>query len=530
MSSQNASPVLSTDNSDENKKFNITTLRITMSIILIIGIIAVSAAFTFAWFTGYTTNANNRISAASSTLRLITTDLPLKTDTSFPQTVNDLFIDGNSLISLDDAENNDRKFFEYNGEGVIENVQPDFKLRRPLIIANESASDVTYTVDFISRKLGDKDLRSAFYLNYSKSNQDVFNADLIIGDTTSLTYDTAVQNLGTDIKTIGSNTPIKIPANSAHIYIVDFGILHTAGSSYIGAGMELDIILTTVQDGNSTRTIKDISSFKNALATNKGGETLLLVNDIIVNEALVTNHAFNLDLNGNNLVFEDNGMLQVIYPERPATIDIGSKRGGFITNALSISFIGYENMSTLNWYSDLTDADTPTTENVNVNIVVADTIRPEPPSSTNSSVPSSSSPTPSSKPEPPVSIPDDKYKDYTSIIAADFYADGNGKSNNPYVIESLEQFKLMIEDSSTSKNTFFKINTNIKNVKNISSKIKERSMNLIFADGVTIENIHISSSAPTTNSGNPFQKAIIFNEDGYTADYATYIFNVTYNN
>ncbi len=506
---------------ESREKFSIRFLRIVLIAFTVLGFLTVFSTVTFAWFTGVTINRSNKITTSKVALKLMTTDNPLNysettinsVNLSHPKTTGELFTNGNTLISLDDNENGNRKFFEYNGKNSIEDVQSNFRQLRPLIVMNDSTSTVNYTIDFISKETCSNGLGSAFFFNYTKVSEDIPNQSLTTGDTSKLTEGETVTNLGTNITKIGLKSPIALGAKSSHIYMVNLGILQTASTSYQSAQLEVDIILAANQGGDTVHSIKDLDTFKKAIVENKGGDSFVLTNDVTINEALISNNVFNLNLNGYTLKFEVDGVLQVIYPITPATMDIGSDNGGKVEGASSILFTGKKNKSVLNWYSDITGLDSPVAStDVIINVKKME----------NSS---SSNPTSS---ETNDQFPD--YLDYNSIVIADTYASGNGADGrNPFLIETIEQFKKFVEDDTTTSSTWIMINTDIWNIKNVPKKLIEKSANLIFSNGISIQNIDILSDIPATNPPNPFCNSILFNANGVNVNYITYINNISYN-
>lgn len=508
--------------------YNSKAIRVLLFLVLILGIIAVTTVFTLAWYTGLTESRTNRLTTGSYALKMQTTNRVIEIISpdgsptqapSLPQNTSEIFSEGNPLILLDDEANGQRKFFELNGENQIEGVSPNFRMRRPLIITNYSETAVSYTVDFIVKEIEKSGLSGACFINYTRLGDDISNEDLQAGANISLSAQSTVENLACAIKQIGSDGAISIAANSSHIYIIDVGILHTAGNAVKGAGLELDILLSTTQGGDVIRSIHDANGLKQALADNMGGETFLLTNDIIITETLTSNQVFNLDLNGYTLTFEENGMLEVFYPLSLATMDIGSDKGGTIIGSEAMLFHGQKGKSVLNWYSDITNRIAPSIyENTILYLYTVDEnqaiSRPSTSSSDMSSEPVSSEVTSSEEGSLPTSStaePYESYANYNAILSSAELS-GDGSMRNPYIIETIADFKYLIEQARPQ--SYYKLVGRIEKVKEIPPKILTLQCILIFEEDGGFFNLQINGTPTVENAVSPFEAASHYSSNG----------------
>ncbi len=510
------------------KQINMKTIRLVLILLLVCGVFVVTTAFSMAWYTGVTTNKNNRMTTGTVSVKLLTTNRPIQvvspdgsetTAPPFPKTTGELFLNDNKLIVLDDNENATRKFFEMNGSGEISGVTPNFRLQRPLIISNESESPVNYSIDFLCREVEKQGLGSCTYFNYTKIGEDIPNEELMDENQTQLSPHKTVENLAMNISRIGDSAPVPLAAYSSHIYIIDMGILPTAGNVSQGAGIELDIILATSQGVNAVHSINDQASFEKAIVNNKGGETFLLTKSVSINKALRSNNIFNLDLNGNTLTFEEDGMLEVFYPITQASMDIGSDKGGKIINANTMIFIGYQNKSALNWYTDITGIEQPA---VCTNVLVRQRIVE------NGSVSSGAESKPSSEPTSSIDdyLPD--YKDYEKITIASGYESGDGSKAEPYQISTIEQFKYFIEDETVSKAIWYQLTNDIANIKNVPEKLIDKEARLILLNNAKIMNLDITFKENPTNPNLLLSKLVLNEVTGTRIPNEQRIKNITY--
>jgi len=498
-------------------KISSLNTRIIASSITIIVILAVLATSSLAGFSGVVMNNNNKITTANVSLSLMTMDKPVDVSAlnlkaseilPLPKTSDELFGNSNTLISLNDDENTARKFFEYDGKKSIEGVQPKFRLLRPLIIQNTSNSDVNYTVEFITKEIANPGLSTAFFFNYTKVGGDIPNQAMVMGEQNPLPAGETVNNLGVDIKKIGVNAPVVIKANSTHIYMVDMGIAQTAGNSYQGAGLMLDIVLASSVDSNIARAISDQDTFKNAIMQNTGSDTLTLTKNVIIDSTIVSNNAFNLDLNGNTLQFASGGSLTINFPNAPSTMDFGSNKGGRVIGANAINFVGVEGKSVLNWYTDITGCDMPTNS---VGVIINPKTMDIPNDNTGGDTSSNTT---------------GDYIDYNKIITALSYAGGDGKSmKTPFVVETPEQFKRFVEDKNA---IFFTVSKKISNINNVPSDVMTKTTRVSFSDGSGFERINLVGQFEHTTP-NFLSKSSIYYNGKILVDASAWFSEISYN-
>lgn len=491
--------------------------RIILSVITIIVILAVLATGSLAGFSGVVMNNNNKITTANVSLSLMTMDKPVDVTAlnlkssdilPLPKTTDELFGNNNTLISLNDDENTARKFFEYDGKKTIENVQPKFRLLRPLIIQNTSNSNVNYTVEFLTKEISNPGLSTAFFFNYTKVGGDIPNQAMVMGEQNELPAGETVNNLGVDIKKIGDTAPIVIKANSTHIYMVDMGIAQTAGNSYQDAGLMLDIVLASSVDSNITRAISDQASFKNAVMQNTGGDTLTLTKSVTIDSAIISNNAFNLDLNGNTLQIIGDGSLTINFPNAPSTMDFGSNKGGRVVGADTIKFVGIEGKSVLNWYTDITGCDMPKNS---VGVIINPKTMDIPTDNTGGET--SSSPTA-------------EYIDFNKIVTAQSYADGDGKTmKTAFVVETPEQFKRFVEDKNA---IWFTFNKKIANITNVPIEVVGKTTRVSFSDGSGFECINLVGQSEYATP-NFLAKSSIYYNQKILVDASAWFSEISYN-
>lgn len=513
------------------RQLSMKAIRFVLILFAVGGFAIVSTAFSLAWYTGVTTNKNNRMTTGMVSAKLLTTNRPVQvvsTDGSVttppkpPQTTGELFLNDNSLIILDDDGNGARKFFEMNGKNEIVGVSPNFRMQRPLIVTNESDAPINYSIDFICREVKKQGLGSSTFFNYTKLGDDIPNENLVSGDKTEIKPQTMVENLALNISKIGEGTPINLGANSSHIYIIDMGVLPTAGSATQGAGIEMDIILATSQGVNTVHSISDQATFEKAIVNNKGGETFMLTKSVTINKQLRSNNVFNLDLNGYTLAFDVNGMLDVFYPITQASMDIGSEKGGNIVNANSITFVGHQNKSALNWYTDITGVQQPT---VCTNVLVRQRTV-EHGNSSNTSSQTQSQPSSELTSSTDEYLPE--YKDYETITIAQGYESGNGTRINPYVISTIEQFKYFIEDDSVLKNNWYQLTQELGNIKNAPDKLMDKQANITLVNNARIKNIDVVFQVKPQNPNLTLSKLALYEMSGTRLKNEDYINNITY--
>ncbi|WMJ23738.1 hypothetical protein RBG61_03490 [Paludicola sp. MB14-C6] len=402
---------------------NAKIVRLILGIVLSVGLLTAIAVNSFAGFSGTVANKNNKIVTANVAMKLMTTNKPVNIlpnssgeskAAPLPTTIAEIFSNGNSLISIDEEDKTNRKFFEYNGKSEIADIQPGFRQQRPLIVQNNSNADIDYTVEFITREIENKGLSNVFFFDYTKVGGDIPNASFHQSDTTLLKPQTSVQNIGSAIQKIGKEKPIRIKAHTTNIYVVDMGIQSTAGNAVQGAGMLLDIIL--------------------------------LSNYVDTPES---------------------------YP---------SNKESTTTSVVS------------NTPSESSKDDT------------------------------SSSTSSSSQTDPFAS-----YMDYNTIEESSDYGGGTGATaSNAYKIETIQQFKHFIEDTTTTKTTWVKLCINISNIKNIPEKVLTKKSILLVSDDNKFSHLDILADKPQANSINPFQQCTFYYNNRTSTDYDIFIDTTSY--
>lgn len=556
----------------------ISKVRSSSIIALIIVVLAIFFVNTDAFFSGDMVNKGNKITTGSQSLRLFATDIPITVISEdgsptvapkFPEYVSDLYRDGNSIISLDTYDNNyKRKFLEFGGVSGIQGVGANFRQQRALIVSNESDEKLTYSLAFKTQKLGENDLSSAFYFNYTRVGENIENVDFHNKSGVKLSPAKTIDNLGVSIKTIGEQKPVQILPRCTHVYIVDMGVLYSAGNSYLNAGLQLDIVLTMSQGSVGTYAINDMNSFIAAIGENEGSATFVLEKDVIISKPLKSTEVFNLNLNGFTLDFVEKGALEVKFPNRQAAMDFGSMDGGQIHGAEAVSFVGVNGKSVLNWYPDITGLEKPSKfENVIVsNIVIPNYAPPssKPPdnSNTNSSSNGNSSSTSSSKPvdgssdmesssnnssdESSDNSSDESsdtssdnssdtsslpgvagYTDFNNIDVSNSYADGDGSREAPFVISTLEEFKKFIFEPPTEERIFFHLAFTVSHLKNLPEDVLEKEAALQVDFGCKLEYLDFDAPIPRSEPSNPF-KGFVFFQSGFQSDYFNHVSNITY--
>lgn len=415
---------------DTSKLFvftNVKIIRLVLGIIILFGILSYTIFYSLAGFSGIAQNKNNKITTANMSMDLLTTDKPINIlpnsngeslPAPLPQTIADLFANGNTLISIDDGNSENRKFFEYQGKSEITDIQPGFRQQRPLIVQNKSNVEIEYTIEFITREILNPGLSKVFFFHYVKVGDDIANDSIVPDNQTLLTPGILVENIGSPIQKIGHNRPVRIQPNATHIYIVDMGILSTAGNAVQGAGMYFDIVLNSVCVGKGKDSISEQSSAP--------------------------------------------------------------------SNTVS---------------------DSPT---------------PQPSSSASSDITSSL---------PPASSDNDpfyNYIDYNLLHNETAYGGGNGTVSNPYLINNLSQFKHFIEDTTTTKNTWVKINISIARIKNIPSTVLTKKAKIIIGEAVYITYLDINANPPSVNPLNPFQLCDFFVFGSATTEYYLFFNEISY--
>ncbi|MEG2429102.1 MAG: hypothetical protein RSA99_01835, partial [Oscillospiraceae bacterium] len=445
----------------------------------------------YAWFTYHSDNKGNIIKTSNPKLSLIATDLAIDCPpdkngvTKFPEipnTLGEIISNGDGMISIENNEKTNkskRKFLEYQGESKILNVLPNFKQQRTLIVANETDTPMSYMLNFNTKAIN-KDLSTAFLFDYAKVQGDIPISEINENSQYRVEMERTVENIGSCIEPIGKNRPVKIPANTAHAYNVNSGIISTAGSAYADAGMEMDIVLSAVQMDNINEnrliTVGTGEKMESALTDLNGGELLLLSDDITITKPVIANNVFNLDLNGHTLNIEKGGSITVQYPSNHATMDVGSNLGGHIINAERMKFVGCENLSVLNWYVDIANKKMPDCINVLIATKKVDS-ESSAQSSTNSVVSSSNSGDVASETTSETSSKKDEFADYIDfddIKAAKTFTFVLGK-NYPYITNAAE-FKLFCTSETTGPCVFFFFIS--KNKKFTKIKISKRKKNI----------------------------------------------------
>lgn len=203
--------------------------------------------------------------------------------------------------------------------------------------------------------------------------------------------DTVQKNIATSIHPISGKTynpalgatedVITIGANSVHIYMVDMGITYTAGNSYQLSDLSIDIVLTTGQTGDTIHRVSTLAELEQALkditdgddTTGRSGDTIILTSNITVDKDITPRDGgvikpgiFNLIPNGYTLTFEGNAAkLEVKFPTEAVakttaqTMDIGSPDGGKIIGSDHIQITGNDKTDgtfcSVNWYTDIAD-------------------------------------------------------------------------------------------------------------------------------------------------------------------------------
>lgn len=559
----------------------ISIIRSSAIILLLISALALVFVYSEALFSGNLLNKGNKITTGSQSLRLLATDMAITVISEdgkptvapkFPEYVADLYRDGNAIISLDAYDNKyNRKFLEFGGEGGIQGVGANFRQQRALIVSNESNEKLTYALSFKTQKLGENDLSSAFYFNYTRVGGDIENVDFHDESGVKLKAEKTIDNLGVSIKTIGEEKPVQIPPNTTHVYIVDMGVLYSAGNSYLNAGLQLDIMLTMSQGGDGTFEIRDMDSFKTAIKANKGSTTFVLSEDVEVSEPLKSTEVFNLNLNGHTLDFVGDGALEIKFPNRQATMDFGSMDGGKVNGAKAVTFVGISGKSALNWYPDITGIEKPSKFE---NVIIGNVTIPNytPPSSEPIVESSSNNSTPSSKPEDnssdissssssssdetsssssssssdETSSTDDNssntssnnssntssvpgvagYADFNKIIAPDNYSFGSGSRAEPFVLGTLGEFKKFILETQTEE-TFYLLTFTISHLKNLPEISFEKQGILQVEFGCRLEYLDFDAPVPDYEPSNPF-KNLMFSQSGFESDYSNHVSNISY--
>lgn len=164
--------------------------RFIVTLIAVAVVLATLAAFTFAWFTGFAVNSDNRISTGETTLQLLTTSPTLtieagsETHTAAPTFIKagtaqsilyNLSDSGErTVVSLDDNPHALAKFLETSdGAQGIDDAFPDFRQQRPIIVYNASDVLTSYTLEFLTHEAGAQisdvfaSLDTAYYFNYT---------------------------------------------------------------------------------------------------------------------------------------------------------------------------------------------------------------------------------------------------------------------------------------------------------------------------------------------------------------------------
>lgn len=501
------------------KQLNMKIIRSLLVCTIILGVLTTLTAFSFAWYTGVVTSKENRLTTDNVNVRLLTTNSPIKiispdgsqiNSPEHPKYISDIFLNNNNLIFLNDESNKDRKFFEIDGKTGIEGAKPNFKFQRPIIVTNDSEFSVSYTIDFVCREIQKEGLSSSIFFNYTKLGDDIPNECLVSGDKTELKPQFTVENIAYKIKKIGEEYPFSLKPHSSHIYIVDMGILPSAGNSSIGCGIELDIVLASSQGANKVHTISNQESLEKAIVNNMGGETFMLTNPLTIDKKLCSNNVFNLDLNGYTLTFEKNSSLEIFYPITQASIDIGSDKGGSIINANSLLFHGHKNKSVLNWYTDITNLEKPAI----CNDVLVRTKKIEKTTSSETSEPSN----------------EDNDSDYINYDEISSYCsiEGRGTQSEPFIINSNESFKCFVEQENSSETSWYKLTTDIGYIKNIPQKLLTKQANIIFNENVKIHNLNIILDKEPSDQKISLNRIRVFNIRGSIEKNSKYIKDLKY--
>lgn len=527
--------------------------------------IGVTGSKVYAWYVDSIQNRDNLITTSAKSAVLLSTDMPLSNAKPYPDTVADLLIDGNGLVSISDNDDTSRKFLELNGENSISGVVPGFKFTRPIIVTNETNSDISYSVEFICTDVNDTPLSGSMYLNYTQLGNDIDNTELTEDSGLSIPRSSLTENIAINSVRIGDPTMIKLPAEKSHIYMIELGLLSTAGNASKGAGMWLDIMLFSTQNDNTVHSVYDQASLKKAIHDNAIGDTIMLIKDITVDTQIISDNVFNLDLNGFTLNIKEQGELIVNFPDELASMEIGSDMGGSIVAASqdAIKLNGIENKSSLVWHTGVAHFDSIVFSR-NVHIInthsqedsggsssrpVVSDITSSDTSSDTSDISSdkgeSSSDTSSdtsdassdkgeassdTSSEEVSSGDDERYQDFSSIMEKSYSRDETGTLSNPYTINSIEQFKCFIYDDSADLTKWYRITADISYIKGIPYElITKKKTRVIINDNAVISNLKIKkSSSEDVEVSNPLKGCTIFSEDGVTVSGDMYISEISY--
>lgn len=271
---------------------NVPTKRaIWASGLSIILCLAMLAGTTFAWFSDVASNKGNRIQAGNLGITVIgyEEDGGVIGDFKNPQTP--------ALIN------------ESNWESGFRNT-------KYIEIKNSGTLHLKFELTFVT---SDGGLQPALWYD--------INAVGTLPDNTVTPAREPMSSLASDVQ-MGT-----LSAGATVVYRVDYGMLESAGDTYMDKSFSADIIVTATQTNAAAAVKKVFSAADLTLAGGGITPTFTLMKDIVLMEELVLDGYCNLDLNG----FTITGDVTFDIPSGFGTIDIS---GGAITGTLTVNTPG----------------------------------------------------------------------------------------------------------------------------------------------------------------------------------------------
>lgn len=338
--------------------------KIVFSVVAVVVLIAMLIAFTMAWFSGSATNKGNQISTNQMSVKLATTDG--YTGTYGANTPDDSLLkkgDGTSIgngntaalqavdlgiadalaaagfTNITDADATGNKFF------TIENITPDYRMVKPLIVENYSTEEMQFQVDF---KVADnKVLNDAMLFEYIQRENTGMpwipanHSGVTVAKQGGFLFelDKAANKItGTLPAAVDANNDDVIDATEAGraVYMVDIRLPHYAFNNYQGESTTVDVILSAGLSTSTQKLVGTAAEFAALFDTTKpaaeqanAGDTIILTSDISLAGDVTIDRPVNIDLAGNDLL--TNGHDLIINLAKNSSVFDGTKTRSIMT-------------------------------------------------------------------------------------------------------------------------------------------------------------------------------------------------------